>query len=128
MILRQAEHYLQPEYRLYLARKFVIGAERNIRQVLKYYANRNKNVEEQLRGIEELGLRIDSATDISTLMAIEGNIRDQYYRAFDAIHGREDFIFDGRTRRPPKNEINTLISFGNAIIYTTEGIAYSQSQ
>ena len=52
MILRQAEHYLNPESRLHIARQFVTGAERNIRQVLKYYANRNKNVEEQLSEIE----------------------------------------------------------------------------
>lgn len=119
MILRQAEHYLKPESRLHIARQFVTGAQRNIRQVLKYYANRNKDVGEQLREIEGLAEKISSSADISVLMAIEGNIRDQYYRAFDAIHGQEDFIFDGRSRRPPKNEINTLISFGNTIMYST---------
>lgn len=119
MILRQAEHYLKPELRLHIAQQFVMGAERNIRQVLKYYANRDKNVSEQLKDIESLAEKICSANDISVLMAIEGNIRDQYYRAFDAIHGNEDFIFEGRSKRPPKNEINTLISFGNSVMYST---------
>lgn len=30
-----------------------------------------------------------------------------------------DFVFEKRTKRPPKNQINTLISFGNSILYTT---------
>lgn len=52
------------------------------------------------------------------MMAIEGNIRETYYRAFDFILENEDFVFDKRTRRPPKNNLNTLISFGNSMLYT----------
>jgi len=51
-------------------------------------------------------------------MAIEGNIREQYYYAFDRILDNEHFIFEERTKRPPKNRLNALISFGNSLIYT----------
>lgn len=52
------------------------------------------------------------------MMAIEGNVREIYYRAFDLILENDDFIFNKRTRRPPQNNLNTLISFGNSILYT----------
>lgn len=51
-------------------------------------------------------------------MALEGNIRDHYYQAFDEIVGNPDFAFQVRSRRPPKNFLNTLISFGNSLMYT----------
>ena len=49
--------------------------------------------------------------------SIEGNIRDMYYKGFDEITGNKDFVFKKRTRRPPKNELNALISFGNSLLY-----------
>lgn len=116
--LKQAEHYLTEDRRLALARLFVQGAAKNIRQVLKYYANRGKAVEERLANMEDLQPGLAKAQDIPSLMAVEGNIREHYYKAFDAIVEEEAFRFEERTRRPPKNYLNTLISFGNSLMYT----------
>ena len=118
MILRQAEHYLDEEKRLAIARSFIAGAARNIRQVLKYYSNREKEVAELLASIESLMNGINDCGEIAALMAIEGNMREYYYKSFDEIIGDPDFVFRERTRRPPKNFLNTLISFGNSIMYT----------
>ena len=49
-------------------------------------------------------------------MVIEGNIRQAYYGAFDVIIN--DFDMGTRTKRPPQNEVNALISFGNMMCYT----------
>lgn len=119
MILKQAEAYLNEERRLLLARQFVNGAFLNIRQVLKYYANRGKEVGPRLTEIEKLSEGIGAAGTIPELMAFEGNIREHYYKAFDAIHSHSEFVFEGRSKRPPKNAMNTLISFGNSIVYST---------
>jgi len=118
MILRQAEYYLDEEKRMAIARSFVAGAARNIRQVLKYYSNREKEVAEPLASIENLMNGINDCGEIAALMAIEGNMREYYYKSFDKIIGDTDFAFHVRTRRPPKNFLNTLISFGNSIMYT----------
>lgn len=118
MTLKQAEHYLDEQKRLAIAREFVYGAARNIRQVIKYYHSRGKNIFEKLMAIEALIETINSCPDIPSLMAIEGNIRDHYYLAFDEILNDPVFIFQKRSRRPPKNYLNTLISFGNSLIYT----------
>ncbi len=116
--LKQAEYYLDEGKRLVIAKAFIEGAVRNIRQVLKYYQSRGKSLEEKLAAIENLQPRIRGCGDTAALMAIEGNIREYYYKAFDDIIDDPAFCFEERTRRPPKNYLNTLISFGNSLMYT----------
>ena len=119
MILKQAEHYLDERKRTVLARKFVEGSYRNILQVLKYYTSRGKpDLEEHISRIESYWSMIAPDTTIDQLMAIEGNIRAAYYSAFDIILQNPDFVFESRTKRPPRNHMNTLLSFGNSILYT----------
>ncbi|MDI6604055.1 MAG: type I-B CRISPR-associated endonuclease Cas1b [Thermoanaerobacteraceae bacterium] len=119
MILKQAEHYNDNNKRLCLAQKFIEGAYKNIRQVLKYYQNRDKDLENIIYCIEKLGELINGTLSVNELMAIEGNIREYYYKSFDVILNNRDFEFDVRSKRPPKNSLNTLISFGNSLMYTT---------
>jgi len=118
MILKQAEHYLDNDKRLALAKKFVFGAIENIKKVLAYYSARGKPLSEIIQKINSISNSIQSCEDTNELMAIEGNIREQYYYAFDRILDNEHFIFEERTKRPPKNRLNALISFGNSLIYT----------
>lgn len=119
MILRQVEHYQDKERRLKLARAFVEGAAANMKEVLAYYNKRNKNVQAPLDNIADLLERIEDNMTIEALMAIEGNIRDAYYSAFNTIIDKSEFSFEGRNRRPPRDRINALISFGNTVAYTT---------
>jgi len=119
MILKQAENYIDREKRLNLAKKFVFGASENIKKVLNYYNSRNINLEQIISKIDNLKELIPLQNDIDQLMAIEGNIREIYYNAFDYIVDDENFSMDERTKRPPKNRMNALISFGNSLLYTT---------
>ena len=119
MILKQAENYIDREKRLNLAKKFVFGASENIKKVLNYYNSRDINLEQIISKIDVLKELISSQNNIDQLMAIEGNIREIYYNAFDYIVDDENFSMDERTKRPPKNRMNALISFGNSLLYTT---------
>jgi CRISPR-associated protein Cas1 len=119
MILRQAEHYLDHDKRIVIANQFVAGAVANIKRVLRYYQNRGKSLQNCLDAIENLEKSIEHCNTIAELMAIEGNIRNHYYKAFDHILENPDFVFEERSRRPPKNHLNCLISFGNSILYTS---------
>lgn len=118
MILKQAEFYQDNGKRMEIATAIIRGALKNIRQVLKYYNSRGKNLETSILRIQEYENQTGSCSDISELMAVEGNARECYYKAFDAILDNKDFVFEQRTRRPPKNHLNSLISFGNSIMYT----------
>ncbi|MGB9608396.1 MAG: type I-B CRISPR-associated endonuclease Cas1b, partial [bacterium] len=117
IILKQCEHYLDEKKRLIIARKFVEGALENIKRMLRYYKNRGKEVEENLQEIERMTEGIGDCRDIESLMALEGNARIAYYSAFDKIIEDENFSFNERSKRPPQNRLNALISFGNSLLY-----------
>ena len=119
MQVEQTKHYMAAKKRIDIARKFVQGAGDNILRVLKYYDNRDKDkaLTDAITTVNRLMASIPTTTDIPMLMGIEGNIRQTYYGCFDAIVGAT-FTMDGRSKRPPQNELNALISFGNMLCYT----------
>ncbi|MVM34677.1 type I-B CRISPR-associated endonuclease Cas1 [Spirosoma sp. HMF4905] len=119
MQVDQTKHYMSDKKRIDIARRFVEGAANNILRVLKYYDNRDKakQLADAIVTIERLLTSVPTTTDIAMLMGIEGNIRQTYYGCFDAIVG-QTFCMDGRSKRPPQNELNALISFGNTLCYT----------
>ncbi len=83
---------------------------------LRYYNNRDKDTLGVIERIETLMLQIPFAMEIDTLMGLEGNIRYAYYDAFSVII--TDFEMGNRSKRPPSNEVNALISFVNSMCYT----------
>jgi len=85
MTLKQCEHYLDEEKRMDLARRFVRGAATNIKKVLSYYQNRGVDLAPIIKQIESLEKQISEQKNTDALMAIEGNIRDLYYRSFNKI-------------------------------------------
>ena len=117
MQIEQTKRYVDKKKRLEIARKFVSGAAFNMGKNLRYYINRDKDLSPVLEIMENYGLLIEKATAIDELMGIEGNIRQTYYNAFDTIISG-DFMMENRSKRPPQNEINALISFGNMLCYT----------
>ncbi len=116
MQIAQTKAFLDKSIRLNIAKKLVEGAAWNILKNLKYYYGRGKDVSSQISFIDIISADISQAADIPSLMGLEGNIHKQYYDAFDLII--DDFAMDGRVKRPPSNEINALVSFGNSLCYT----------
>lgn len=117
LLVRQSEFYLDKEKRLELAKEFVSGATFNILRNLKYYNNRNVELSDEINAIESLTGSINLMRDISALMGIEGNIHQIYYSCWKKIMNKE-IDFERRVKRPPDNMLNSLISFGNMIVYT----------
>lgn len=116
MQIEQTKAYLDGTKRLVIAKRIVEGATWNIIKNLKYYQGRDKELRHLIVAIEELYNQIPMAKDIFTLMGYEGNIHKYYYDAFETII--DDFAMESRIKRPPSNEINALISFGNSLCYT----------
>ncbi len=110
LTVRQAKHYLEPTSRLNLAASLVDGASFHIDRNLR---KRGINDAE----IGELRSKIYSASTIPQLMQIEGRIREIYYRHLGNL--LKGFEFKKREKRPPKNPVNALISFGNSLMYST---------
>lgn len=116
MQIEQTKHYLSKSKRQVIAQKLVEGAAFNIIKNLKYYQSRGKEVQPYIDTISGFSGAIPETKAIDELMGIEGNIRQIYYDAFDVI--LNDFAMNGRSKQPPKNEVNALVSFGNMMCYT----------
>jgi CRISPR-associated protein Cas1 len=116
MLVAQADAYSKLKKRMVIAQKFVEGAAFNMLKNLRYYNNREKDTSAQMAQIEQLCLSIRMTADIPTLMGIEGNIRKTYYEAFDVIIN--GFEMGQRSKQPPSNEVNAMVSFVNSMCYT----------
>lgn len=119
--LRQVEFYLDQTRRLFLAKMFVEGGVKNILKNLGYYyrLTGNDEIKESIEDIEDDLFRLNSSSDIFSVMSVEGKVRKRYYEVFNVIVKQDGFGIDKRGSRPPTNPINALISFGNSLIYTT---------
>ena len=126
MQVAQTQHYLTGRKRLAIARSLIIGAAHNMRKNLSYYQHRGKDLADILACFDQHqaellalvppeGRKVDL---VPALMGLEGNLRQTYYRAFDRIMEGSGFTFGTRSRQPPQNELNALISFGNMLCYT----------
>jgi CRISPR-associated protein Cas1 len=126
MLLAQASFHQNKKKRVALAQKFIEGAAANMIKNLNYYDRRGKDLSPIIERMETLANGIPQTTEIDELMGLEGNIRMSYYEAFDLI--LNDFQMEGRTKQPPQNEVNALISFGNMMCYSQCLRAIHQTQ
>ena len=118
LLVEQVNNYTDEIKRFDIARRFVEGATDNIIKNLQYHDVRDKDMSVFLERIKEMVSRIDNCTSVAELMGIEGNIRSLYYKSWNLIIN-EDIEFEKREKHPPTNPINALISFGNAMVYTS---------
>lgn len=121
--------------RVPLAAAFLIGKVYNSRKVVE-------------RGLRDHGLLVDkdalsrasaslketlqalsACEDIAGLMALEGRAARVYFGVFDhlILHQKEDLRFEERSRRPPLDNMNSLLSFlyillTNEIVSALEGV------
>ena len=126
MLLAQTSHYQNKKKRMVIARKFIEGAAYNMLKNLQYYNRRGKDMEGIMELMSKLAAQIPMTQTTEELMGVEGQIRQYYYMAFNLIIN--DFEMGNRTKQPPGNEVNALISFGNMVCYTICLRAIHQTQ
>jgi len=106
-----------------IARSCVLGKLSNCRTVLRRAIRDANNLEPRVQILEQAATRmkigIDAAqksTGVDQLRGIEGEAANQYFAAFNSLQSnfQEQFAFKKRSRRPPLDPINSLLSF----IYT----------
>ncbi len=124
VLLRRQQYRLadDPAARLEIARNFVLGKMANARTLLQRAARDHgeKGGGAELdRAVMHIAALIDAArreTELDGLRGLEGDASRAYFEALDhAITAqKEDFFMRGRSRRPPLDNFNALLSF----IYT----------
>lgn len=122
VLLRQAQfqRVADPVFTLEQARACVAGKVKNTRQVLQRGAREAASEEEAqtlTRRADDLAATLRAlpgADNLDALRGLEGEAARQYFSALNLLvrpAQREAFAMDGRTRRPPRDRFNALISF-----------------
>lgn len=119
-IARQRKQFRRADddkFSLELAKTFIIGKVKNCQVVLRRY-NRNFDFEDVQENIDELKryvIKISEAESVEQLLGYEGNCAKLYFKSLGMMV-KDDFKFDKRTRRPPKDKFNCLLSLGYTLL------------
>ncbi|KOP26838.1 CRISPR-associated protein Cas1 [Hapalosiphon sp. MRB220] len=105
--------------RLLVARKIVQAKLKNSRTFLQRQQRRHPSqiAEVAIQSLEVLIQKAGDAETIERLMGLEGAGAAQYFSAFGECLNNPDFVFLARSRRPPGNPVNAMLSFGYQILW-----------
>lgn len=121
VLLRKRQYALSEseDGSLDLGRNFIIGKLANSRAVLRRFLrdhatnSKHPRLEQAVSNLTRQLGAVSSAGSLDTLRGIEGEGARTYYGVFDDLiletHG--PFEFKGRSRRPPRDPVNALLSF-----------------
>ena len=119
ILIKQVENYINKAKRLEIAKKIIDSGTTNIISNLKYYNKHNDDIQLD-KIIDDLKIckqEMKAAKTLEILLLQEARMRELYYSSYNIILSNPEFKFTKRTRRPPKDALNAMISFGNTIIY-----------
>ncbi|WP_144904260.1 type I-B CRISPR-associated endonuclease Cas1b [Halobellus captivus] len=117
-VVEQVRAYDDDERRMRIARSMIEASIHNMRVNLKYYHTRDYNFATAIHTLEDQRERVSTVSDVAELLGVEATARKAYYSCFDDIL-RDPFELTRREYNPPSNEANALVSFLNAMVYTT---------
>jgi CRISP-associated protein Cas1 len=122
VLLRQAQFQRSSDsvFALDMARACVAGKIKNTRQVLQRGAREAKSEDEAktlTRLADDLAASLRAlpeAINLDSLRGVEGEAARQYFSGLNLLvrpDQREAFFMDGRSRRPPRDRFNAMLSF-----------------
>lgn len=122
-VLLRREQYRQAdnsEASAKLARTFCIGKIFNCRTILRRTARERPHpeLEQACKRLTQSLARLKQPLLLDTVRGIEGEAANTYFSVFRHLLGEKSgtFAFHGRNRRPPRDEINCLLSFGYTLL------------
>ncbi|MBM4287969.1 MAG: type I-C CRISPR-associated endonuclease Cas1 [Deltaproteobacteria bacterium] len=126
VLLRRAQHQFldHADKTLELARHLVAGKIKNQRQVVMRSARETekeedrKPLEDTVRLLTSILFEVPQAQDLDSLLGLEGEAARSYFASFThmILGDRDTFAVTGRTRRPPLDPTNALLSFLYALL------------
>ncbi len=119
---RQLSRYQQQlslEENLITARAIVQGKLKNSRVLLRRQRKRSESESLQavLSSLDYLALQATQAENKERLMGFEGAAAAQYFSVWAECLTNSDFVFTARSRRPPGNPVNAMLSFGYQVLW-----------
>ncbi|MEK6591117.1 MAG: CRISPR-associated endonuclease Cas1 [Nitrospinota bacterium] len=116
--LKQYECYNNKTFRLNHSKEIIRAKLKNGKTFLQKHWRNNPEIEinQEIKGIEAALRRLDNVESIKEIMGLEGMAAKGYFSAFGKLVKKE-FKFEKRTRRPPKDPVNALLSLGYTLLY-----------
>jgi CRISPR-associated protein Cas1 len=113
----QFETLTDENIKLSLARSIIESKVKNCIQTLRKfnYYHKSGEVSKILNQLTASLKENDKIDNISSLLGFEGRTANLYFQAFDHLL-KGPIFFEKRTRRPPQNEFNAMLSFGYTIL------------
>jgi len=119
VLLRRAQFRRADDaaFRTELARIIVAAKITNCRYIIQRYTRNHPSdtLDAAEQDLAELGQRVGAMPDVGACMGVEGAAGRVYFAALGSMVRRE-FAFTERTRRPPRDPVNALLSFGYALL------------
>lgn len=116
-LVKQCEHVSDLSKRLFLAKCFVSSGIHHMQRNIRKHTSELTSL---MATISSHSASLQDAGNIATVMGIEGHCRQLYYESFRTLLKGDDSIqWEYRSKRPPHDPINALISYGNSMMYTT---------
>lgn len=120
--LRMAQYDMlrRPEVALALARSIVVGKIQNQRNLMLRAQREHKN-EALAAAIGAMRRAAESAVgaqSLDSLRGYEGAASAAYFGSFGLMIRNPAFSFTGRNRRPPRDPVNAMLSFGYTLLST----------
>lgn len=123
--LHQYRRVSDPTYALETARAVVTVKLHNTRTLLRRYARRRGEfangapanpLSEAADQLSDLIERAGRCRTVNSLNGVEGRGAAVYFAVFRNLIQGEEWEFTGRNRRPPRDPVNALLSFGYTIL------------
>lgn len=113
---KQYESINQVEFSNQLVRDILFGKIRNSKMVLLRAARKQSgdavSLSQAVNQLSDLAAQLESCDCIDSMRGIEGAAATIYFSRFDTmLHSPAGFRFESRSRRPPRNEVNAVLSF-----------------
>ncbi|NLK01409.1 MAG: CRISPR-associated endonuclease Cas1 [Clostridia bacterium] len=105
-----------PEFSLGLAKNILAAKINNQIVLLRRYQRTSEQVIEEIDAMKILGKKIDQGTNLPEIIGYEGIIAREYFKGLRKLIRNSDFKFSGRTRQPPKDAFNSMLSLGYTIL------------
>lgn len=117
LLVKQVEVFKNEDQRLLIAKSMINASFDNCLSLLKYYRKKGFDLTYFIANMELLEMQLKSIIDIGDILLLEAHFKKLYYSCFDIILSKEHYRFEKRTKHPPENELNALMSYGYALLY-----------
>ncbi len=105
--------------RLLVARQMIFAKIKNSRIILqRRYRNKpNSDLQQAIDRLNHYAEQALKSESIEQLFGIEGISAATYFSVFSSCLSSVDFVFTARSKRPPGNPVNAMLSFGYQVLW-----------